>query len=320
MQISVIIPCHNAARWIRDTLRSVANQTHLPHEIIVIDDDSADGSLAAIEQSNIAVKLLRVKANNAAIARNAGIEVASGNWIALLDADDVWYPHHLSRAVSLLANSNDVAFMSDHDWIGLEGEAIEVPQEFQCKLKAPKTGMDIRGFFKLTTEGFHFGHSTVLYRADRLRAVGMFDPSQRRRHDSDLWIRMIAGKTWTYDTVKSIGYRENTPGSISKNEAECDYFYLRALVKNLPLAPCDEYRTHLAREARRVMGIAFVDREGSYYDSIRELAWQYLPLKYRYFYQCAALCPSVARGLIRAKRRIVVNHGRNDGSSGANVG
>ena len=233
MKISVIIPCHNSGRWIAAALRSVAQQTRHPHEIIVIDDASDDDSLAQIEESGVPVRLLRVNARNAAIARNAGIEAASGDWIALLDADDVWYPNHLARAADLLSKSKDVAFMSNHDWIGLQGELLAVPEEFRCKLTAPCSGMDIEQFFHLIDNGFHFGHSTVLYRLNHLRVVGMFDPSQRRRHDSDLWIRMIADQTWTYDTVKSAGYRENTPGSLSKAEMECDYFYLRALVKNL---------------------------------------------------------------------------------------
>ena len=159
---------------------------------------------------------LHVDAHNAAIARNAGIEAASGDWIALLDADDVWYPNHLARAAELLSKSKDVAFMSNHDWIGLQGELLAMPEGFRCKLTAPCSGMDIEQFFHLIDNGFHFGHSTVLYRLDHVRVVGMFDPSQRRRHDSDLWIRMIADQTWTYDTVKSAGYRENTPGSLSR--------------------------------------------------------------------------------------------------------
>ena len=151
--------------------------------------------------------------------------------------------------------------------------------------------MDVEQFFQLTESGFHFGHSTVLYRLDRVRAVGMFDPSQRRRHDSDLWIRMIADQTWTYDTVKSAGYRENTPGSLSKAEMECDYFYLRALVKNLDRVRSPAYRRHLAREARRAMGIAFVDGSSEHYARIRDLAWVHLSAKYRLF---LSVCIGVA--------------------------
>ena len=307
MKISVIIPCHNAGQWIATALRSVAAQAYRPHEIFVIDDASDDNSLAQIAGSGVAVKLLQVDARNAAAARNAGIEAASGDWIALLDADDIWYPNHLARAAELLTNSKDVAFMANHDWIGLHGELLAVPEEFQVKLTAPRSGMDIEQFFHLIDDGFHFGHSTVLYRADQVRNVGMFDPSQRRRHDSDLWIRMIAGQTWTYDTVKSAGYRENTPESLSKAEMECDYFYLRALVKNLNRVESQGYQKHLTRESRRAMGIAFVDGSAEHYAQVRELAWRHLPPNYRFFYQCASVWPSLARGLIKTKRRLLTD-------------
>jgi len=306
MRISVIMPCHNAGRWIAGALRSVTHQTYPSHEIIVIDDSSTDNSLAEIGRSGAAVKLLQVNAQNAAVARNAGIGAATGDWIALLDADDVWYPNHLARAAELVSKTSDVAFMSNHDWIGLQDELLPLPEEFRCKRTEPSSGMDVEQFFQLTENGFHFGHSTVLYRLDRVRAVGMFDPSQRRRHDSDLWIRMIADQTWTYDTVKSVGYRERTPGSLSKAEAECDYFYLRALVKNRDRVRSPLYRKHLTRQARRAMGIAFINGPGEHYARIRELSWPHLPPMYRLAYGCAAVWSGPIRRLIKAKRRIVM--------------
>src|SRR5262245_50342416 len=305
MRISVIMPCRNAGRWIATALRSVAQQTYPAREIIVIDDGSTDNSREEIERSGVPVKLLGVNACNAAVARNIGIEAATSDWIALLDADDVWYPNHLARASELLSKTDDVAFMSNHDWIGLQGELLSLPEGFRCKMTAPRSGMDIEQFFQLTENGLHFGHSTVLYRLDRVRALGMFDPSQRRRHDSDLWIRMIADQTWTYDTVKSVGYRENTPRSLSKDEPECDYFYLRALVKNCDRVRSSVYRRHLTREARRAMGIAFVDGSSEHYALIHDLAWWHLSAKYRCFYRCASAWPSLARGLIRTKRWIM---------------
>lgn len=305
MEISVIIPCHNAGRWIATALRSAARQTYPAHEIIVIDDASDDNSIAQIEESGVSVTLLRTDVRNAATARNIGIEAASGDWIALLDADDIWYPDHLTRATELLSKNSDVAFMSNHDWIGLEDECLPVPEEFRCKLTSPRSGMDIGQYFHLLESGFHFGHSTVLYRRDRVRAVGMFDPSQRRRHDSDLWFRMIADRTWTYDTVKSAAYRENTPGSLSKEEMECDYFYLRSLVKNLELVRSPLYRKHLAQEARRAMGIAFANGPSEHLTLVRDLAWSHLSTRYRLFYRCASVCPGLARELIRLKRKVL---------------
>ena len=307
MHVSVITPCHNAGRWIATSLQSAAQQTYPPHEIIVIDDASTDDSLTQIEKSGVHVKLLQVNARNAAVARNVGIESASGNWIALLDADDKWYPNHLARATELLGETNDVAFMSNHDWIGLQDELLAMPDEFQCKLPAPRSGVDADEFFRIISQGFHFGHSTVLYRHDRLREVGLFDPSQRRRHDFDLWLRMIANRTCTYDTVKSVGYRNNTPGGLSTDDAECDYFYLRALVKNLERVDAPSFRQHISRQARRAMGIAFVDGPTDHYARIRALSRPHLSPGYKSFYGCAAVWPGPFRALLKAKRRVAMN-------------
>jgi len=302
--ISVIIPCHNAGRWIGTALQSVSKQTRPANEIIVIDDNSSDDSIAQIERTEIAVKLLRTNSNNAAEARNTGIEAATGDWIALLDADDLWYPNHLARAAELLRSTTDVAFMSNHDWIDLQGRLIPIPEEHRCKLREPQTGMSIDDYYKLNETGFHFGHSTVLYRRNRVIEVGAFDATQKRRHDIDLWLRVIADRTWTYDTVKSVGYRENTPGSISRDEMECDYYYLRALVKNLNRIDTPRHRKHLARQSRRAMGIAFVAGPPDHYARIRELSWPHLSWFFKFFYKCGSLYPDALRGLIKTKRRV----------------
>ena len=304
MRFSVIIPCHNAGRWIQQALQSVANQARPADEIIVIDDASIDDSVERIKNSGVPVKLLQVSFENASAARNAAIEIATGDWIALLDADDVWYPNHLARAAQLVAATDDVAFMSNHDWIGLDGEIIPVPAGLRCKHFAPKVGLTIRDFFAHLNGSCHFGHSTVLYRRDRLFEVGMFDISQKRRHDIDLWLRVIAGRTWTYDTVKSAGYREGVPGSISKDELDCDYYYLRTLTKNAELLDFTEAKRYWAVQSRRAMGRAFVDGSAKHYARIRELAWPQLPIIYKWAYAFGMACPSLLRKVIQAKRHL----------------
>jgi LmbE family N-acetylglucosaminyl deacetylase len=232
--------------------------------------------------------------------------VATGDWIAFLDADDVWYPDHLARAAELLEESGDAAFMSNHDWISLKGEPIPIPPEHRCRLPKPTSGMSVADYFRLVNEAFHFGHCTVVYRRDRVVAVGMFDVSQKRRHDVDLWLRVISGHTWTYDTVKGAGYREGTPGSISKAELECDYFHLRCLTKNLPLIDGPEFRERLAKSSRRAMGRAFTDGSSEHFAAIRELAWPHLPTRLRASYTLGSFAPAALRWLVTAKRRVVM--------------
>ena len=304
MRISVITPCHNAGAWIATALHSIAAQTQAPHEIIVIDDSSIDDSVEQIERCGVVVNLLRVNVCNAAAARNAGIEIATGDWLALLDADDVWYPDHLARAIELLSRTDDVAFMSNHDWISLDGAPIPMPDSAVCKLTSPRSGLTVDDYYRIGKDGFHFGHSTVLYRRDRVVAAGLFDVTQKRRHDIDLWLRVIAGGTWTYDTVKGVGYREGVPGSLSKDALECDYYYLRTLARNAALIPSELLRESLARQARRAMGIALVDGSKEHYARIHALARPHLPPFYRFFYSWGSVWPGLLRAMIKAKRRM----------------
>jgi hypothetical protein len=99
--------------------------------------------------------------------------VAKGDWIALLDADGKWYPNHLARAVELLSSHVVGLASTDNSLAQIEHTTI---------LSAHRERVPFRSL-----------DCTIPPR--RVRAVGMFDPSQRRRHDSDLWIRMIADQT-----------------------------------------------------------------------------------------------------------------------------
>jgi glycosyltransferase involved in cell wall biosynthesis len=303
-QVSVIMPCRNAGPWIAKALRSVAAQSLPAFEVIVIDDDSSDDSLAQIERSGVAVKLLRSNARNAAAARNLGIEAATGRWLALLDADDLWYPDHLARAATLLGSTEHVAFLSNHDWISLTGAPIAMPEVFVNKLPAPRSGSSVDDFCRLADYGFHFGHSTVLYLRSRVREAGMFDVSQQRRHDIDLWLRVIAGGTWIYDSVKSAAYRHGTPGGISENLRECEYYYLRALSKNLERVDSQLLRHSLSERARRAMGVACADGPPEHYARIRDVAWPHLSPLVRMFYRCGSVSPGLLRWLIKTKRHI----------------
>jgi glycosyltransferase involved in cell wall biosynthesis len=304
MRISVIIPCHNAGRWIGLALGSVAAQTLPPHEVIVIDDDSTDDSLGRVRGSKVDVRLLRVREHNAAAARNAGIRAAAGDWVALLDADDVWYPNHLERAASLLGVKGDVAFMAHHDWINTHGESVPLPPGLHCPFAAPAARNPHKEFARVMAEGFHFGHSTVLYRRDRVLAVGGFEVSQVRRHDIDLWLRVIEGQTWSYDTVKSAGYRHDSPGSLSKSVPECEYYYLRALLRNEPGYDCPAMRQLIGVAARRAMSLSFVDGDAALQAKVRELAWPRLRPIFRLHYSAASLCPPLLRCAIRLKRQL----------------
>ncbi|ASV76489.1 Putative glycosyl transferase [Thermogutta terrifontis] len=96
-RISVVIPVYNGAKYLREALASVMEQTYKPFEIIVVDDGSTDGS-ADIAKSFAENIIVLSQANRGeSAARNLGINAASGDWIAFLDADDIWHPKKLER-------------------------------------------------------------------------------------------------------------------------------------------------------------------------------------------------------------------------------
>lgn len=297
---SVIIPCHNAGRWIGQALRSVVAQTVPAHEIIVVDDASTDDSVSQIQSSGVPVKLLHVKEHNAAAARNHGIIAATGNWIALLDADDRWYPNHLARATEFLHGSSDIAYRGFCNEIDVQDriQPVARPQP----LTESRRGLTHSIYPALEAGGIYFAHSAMVLHRDSVLAVSGYDPSQRRRHDIDLWLRLIHGRTWCYDAVPTALYRTDTPGSIGRNLASCEYYYLRALLRSRERYAGPEMDQLVHTAAKRAMSLAFMNGTANDVALARELAWPHLPRLFRAAYRSAALIPAPLRLFLRAKR------------------
>ncbi|MBY0549707.1 MAG: glycosyltransferase family 2 protein [Candidatus Obscuribacterales bacterium] len=105
-KISVIIPAHNAEKHIEQALLSVANQSYAPHEIIVVDDGSTDGTAELVNNlSDVATVLLSQPNSGAAAARNFGIKQATCPLIAFLDADDLWVQSKLALQVDAMKDA-----------------------------------------------------------------------------------------------------------------------------------------------------------------------------------------------------------------------
>jgi glycosyltransferase involved in cell wall biosynthesis len=102
ISISVIIPCYNGARFLRDTLQSVLVQTLPPLEVIVVDDGSTDDSAAIAESYGPPVRVIRQSNQGESVARNRAISEARGEWVAFLDADDLWLPEKLAAQAKLM--------------------------------------------------------------------------------------------------------------------------------------------------------------------------------------------------------------------------
>jgi glycosyltransferase involved in cell wall biosynthesis len=123
-KISVVIPCHNAAKFVASAVRSVLEQTGFDLEVIVVDDGSTDGSAEVVEQAFPSVVVLRQRNQGVAVARNTGIARATHDWLAFLDADDIWLPGKLSAQWKRLASEPGarMAYTAWHVWESNESE------------------------------------------------------------------------------------------------------------------------------------------------------------------------------------------------------
>ena len=116
--ISVVIPVFNRKQLIERSINSVINQTYPPDEIIVIDDGSIDGTYDLIKKNYPQVILIHQENKGVSAARNVGITIAKGKWIAFLDSDDEWFPEKLEEQINYLKINNSYKIChTDEIWI-----------------------------------------------------------------------------------------------------------------------------------------------------------------------------------------------------------
>lgn len=127
--VSVVVPCFNAAQFLRDCLNSAISQTLRPLEIIVVDDGSTDGSAAIAAAMGSPVRVVRQDNCGESVARNRGIELARGEWVAFLDADDLWRPTKLERQIERAEKEGDlVAIHTNYFQFGAADRVIDLSE------------------------------------------------------------------------------------------------------------------------------------------------------------------------------------------------
>jgi glycosyltransferase involved in cell wall biosynthesis len=111
-RVSVIVPCHNAARYLGEALGSIVRQVPAPTEVVLVDDGSTDGSETIARDFAPLVRCVRQENQGISAARNRGLELAAGEVVGFLDADDVWTPDSLSARLAALMADDSVDVVS----------------------------------------------------------------------------------------------------------------------------------------------------------------------------------------------------------------
>ena len=191
--VDVVIPAFNAARYIDQTLDSIALQGSLVHSIIVVNDGSTDQTALKVEaftkqHPRLTVKLINQANAGLANARNTGIENVTAPYIALLDADDIWLRGKLERQLEVFNNSSDTRLGVVYTGYELIDENSLLISNDKGIIK-PQARGDVRS--KLLTGNFISGSgSSVLIQSKVFKEVGLFDEGLRASEDWDMWLRI----------------------------------------------------------------------------------------------------------------------------------
>lgn len=181
--VSVVVPTFNRAHLLRRTLDSVYRQTYQNLEVIVVDDGSTDGTRSVVERHPAKPRYVRKPNGGKSSALNAGLPLATGEYLWIADDDDLALPHKLVQQVQVLNRNPDaaIAYSAAYDFQG-------APRNIVDYRPAPEYGPDHQ-LAKVLDLGLVTGGG-ALYRTSALRAMAPFDEALVRSQDLDMWIRL----------------------------------------------------------------------------------------------------------------------------------
>jgi len=182
--VSVVIPTYNYGHYLADAVRSALDQTWTAREILVVDDGSTDDTQRVLQEFAGAVRVITKKNSGLSAARNTGIAAATGAFIAILDADDVWMPHKLERQMAVFRDAPDTGIVS---CAALQVDAHRRPVQV---LPCPSTADPGALRRELALRNVVSGGSAALVRRECFDLVGGFDESLRSSEDWDMWLRI----------------------------------------------------------------------------------------------------------------------------------
>jgi len=182
---SVVIAAYNVADVIGDALDSAFAQTLPAREVIVCDDGSTDDLDSALAPYRDRIVFMRKENGGEASAKNVAARAASGEFVAILDADDTYLPGRLEGLAAFAAARPDLDILTTDAFLDVDGTAVRrcYTDEWTFAVEDQRAAILERNFI--------FGHVAV--RRERFLSVGGFDESIRWTTDWDCWIRMILG-------------------------------------------------------------------------------------------------------------------------------
>lgn len=207
--ISIIVPNYNSELVLQETLDSVINQTYKNWELIFVDDCSTDSSYQIAKKNSEFDKRIRIfqLENNSGpgYATKYGFEKAKGEWIAFIDADDVWSLNKLEVQLNFCLKNNYK--FSCTDYVQVDGNGKSLNRIIKCHPKAN---------YRKVLMFCPIGSSTVLIKSSLLAKVEI--PNIRKNNDFSLWLRILKIYPYVYGIQKVMMNYRVWPQSISYNK------------------------------------------------------------------------------------------------------
>ena len=287
--VSVIIPCYNGTRFLREALESVFTQTVPPQEIIVVDDASTDGTPELVEEcarkSPVPLRVIRLQKNSGGPARpiNVGIEHSVSEIIAILDQDDVWAAGTLQSAARVLSGRPNVSFV--FSWCGrLDGESEGVLQNTAIRNSLAAVATDHDTHQEFTGEAiaraflehgqFVVGYPGFLFRRRDWESKGGVDESLRIASDWDLLAWLC--RQGCVALLPRVGYlRREHAHNVCRRRAEMNIECCIVQARILRQWPSLRRDPGLVAQVRnRFAWMAYWLREGGYYTAAIQILWR----------------------------------------------
>src|SRR4051812_30447055 len=275
LPVSVVIPTFNSAHLISQAVESVLLQSSPPAEILVIDDGSVDDTRQRLLPYTGRVGYLHQPNRGVSAARNLGVLQASQEFVAFLDADDVWHPRKLELQMKAFERCPELGLLSTREFAWPAPEFPEVQER--------TTGVKFVDWSQLVVRNY-LATSAIVARRSALLLAGPFYPAIQGPEDRDLWLRVAERTRVAILEMPLTGYRD-VPGSVSKQGTRCQQGMLRILHK-LDERGVWGHRWLLRRKAYSYVyhSCAFIHAAAGHYPtalacSLKSLLWY--PLLYR---------------------------------------
>lgn len=205
--VSIIMPTYNCGPFIKESIESIINQTYSNWELIIVDDCSKDNTEEVVKSINDSrIKYNKLTENSgAAKARTIAMKKASGNYIAFLDSDDLWYKDKLEKQIKFMEQNNYCFTCTQYEQIDEKSNLLNKTIKTVKKANYNRILLDCP-----------IGNSSVMYNVDKL---GKFEvPNIRKRNDDALWLQIIKKAKYIYGMNETLMQYRVRKNSISSNK------------------------------------------------------------------------------------------------------